>query len=276
MKRAVIFIIACLVTASLIAACSASKADGADKAQSASADNTITAGKPAPIRALEQQGLKIEGKFKAPDGLTGYAASFRGRPVAVYLMPGSNHAIVGTMIDGQGQDLSSAPLERIVVNPKNQKAWAQLQHATWVTDGSKDAARTIYMFTDPNCPYCHQFWRMARPWVKSGKVQIRHVLVGILKPSSMPKAASILAADDPSQALDRSEQEYEGGGIKALDNPPADVEKQIHMNTSLMKSLGFYATPTIVYRDEDGNVSVTQGVPQGQQAMTEVMGSATP
>lgn len=259
MKYVASLIIVCLFAALPLAAWSADTTD-----------------KPAPIRALEKQGLDIKGSFKAPDGLTGYAASYQGSPVAVYVTPGSKHAIVGTLVDGQGNDLSTPELKRLVVNPKLQNTWGQLKDTTWVADGPDSAPRTIYMFTDPNCPFCHQFWKVARPWVKAGKVQIRHVLVGLLKPSSLPKAAAILDASDPSAALKHSEQHYEQGGIEALKNPSAKLVKEIGSNTDLMKSLGFFATPTLIYRDEDGHVSVKQGVPQGQKAMTEVMGSAKP
>ena len=48
----------------------------------------------------------------------------------------------------------------------------------------KDAPGTVYVFTDPNCPYCSKFWADARPWVDSGAVVLRHVMVGILTPTS--------------------------------------------------------------------------------------------
>ncbi len=51
-------------------------------------------------------------------------------------------------------------------------------------DGKDNAPKIIYMFSDPNCPYCNRFWQLARPWVDSGKVQIRHIMVGILSHDS--------------------------------------------------------------------------------------------
>jgi protein-disulfide isomerase len=38
-----------------------------------------------------------------------------------------------------------------------------------------------------------KFWQQARPWVESGKVQIRTLLVGVIKPESPATAAAILA-----------------------------------------------------------------------------------
>lgn len=230
---------------------------------------------PAPIRALKQQGLAMHGTFKAPDGLTGYAASYRGSPVAIYLTPDKKQAIVGTMVDGHGDDLSADPLQRLVADSSHQQAWNKLEHTNWVADGSDDAPRTIYMFTDPNCPYCHQFWQAARPWVKAGQVQIRHILVGLLKPSSAPKAATILGAKNPSAELNKSERQYDDGGIKPMSDVPDGLMREIGDNTDLMKSLGLFATPTIFYRNASGNVQVKRGLPQGKE-MIKVMGSPKP
>lgn len=234
------------------------------------------ADRPAPIKALEAQGMTIVDTFDAPDGLTGYAATYHGQPMAVYVTRDGQHALVGTLLDANGNDLSEEPLQKLVANPKYQKAWAQLEDTTWISDGADNAPRIIYMFIDPNCPYCHHFWQMARPWVKAGKVQIRHVLVAILKPDSLPKAAAILSAKDPARKLDYSERHYDEGGIPAMKNPPAHVVSKIGANTDLMQSLGFYATPTLVYKDKNGDVRVKQGVPQGEKDTEAVMGSPKP
>lgn len=230
---------------------------------------------PAPIKALTSEGLKMAGHFKAPNGMTGYAATYQGHPITVYVTPDGQHAIIGTMIDAKGNDLSAAPLKRLVSAPKYQKAWRKLEQSNWIADGSKHAKRIIYMFTDANCPYCHKFWLASRPWVKAGKVQIRHIMVAILRPSSMPKAAAILSASDPSAALARDEHNYDSGGIKPMSDAPADVKAKIKANNRLMKSLGLFATPTIFYHDADGHVAVKQGLPQGK-TFTAVMGGPRP
>lgn len=232
--------------------------------------------KPAPIRALEQQGMTIEDAFAAPGGLTGYAASYQGQPMAVYLLPDGKYAIIGTMVNANGQDVSAKPLEKLVAGPQNEKAWSRVQDATWVADGASEAPQVVYMFMDANCPYCHQFWRNARPWVKAGKVQIREILVALLKPSSLPKAAAILSSGNPVSALRHAEQNYAKGGVEPMGKPPAGIVRKIGDNTELMRSLGYFATPTLLYRNADGHVQVKQGVPQTQQAMAEVMGSPKP
>ena len=72
--------------------------------------------------------------------------------------------------------------------------------ARWIADGRESAPRTV--FTDPNCPYCNKLWADARPCVDAGKRQLRHVMVGILTPTSAGKAAALLGAKDPAAAMD--------------------------------------------------------------------------
>ncbi|WP_253272865.1 thiol:disulfide interchange protein DsbG [Halomonas sp. PR-M31] len=111
---------------------------------------------PAPVQALEKQGLTVHERFEAPAGLTGYAASVQGREVAVYVTEDGQHAIVGTLLDAQGNDLSAKPLARLVGGPQDAALWQQLEKSTWIADGDDDAKRVLYTFTDPNCPYCHR------------------------------------------------------------------------------------------------------------------------
>lgn len=237
-----------------------------------SATNTAL---PAPIAALSARGLEVADKFDAPSGLTGYAATFQGKPIAIYLTDDKQHAIVGTMIDAQGKDITTELLQRIVSGPQAEKAWAQLESAAWVRDGSKDAETVIYEFTDPNCPYCHKFWQAARPWVEAGQVQIRHVLVGVIKPDSVPKAATILAADNPEAALTRNEHNFQHGGIKIADNIPDTARQKVAANSALMESLGYFATPTILYQTKNGEIGVKQGMPQGAE-IQKIFGGPKP
>lgn len=231
--------------------------------------------RPAPVAALEQQGMTVTGQFDAPGGLTGYAARYRNRPIAIYVTPDSEHAVIGTLIDAQGRDLSTEPLQRLAAQTQDQDIWPRVEDSDWVADGSDQAERVVYMFTDPNCPYCHQFWQAARPWVEAGRVQIRHVLVGILKPSSEGKAAAILGADDPAAALARGERNYDSGGVTPLDNIPDEQAAKVNANNQMMQSFGLFATPAIVYHDSDGEVVVKQGLPQGAE-LKRIMGSPEP
>ena len=219
---------------------------------------------PAPIKALEKQGITVVGTFDAPGGLTGYAGMVEQQPIVVYLTADQKYAIVGPMIDGKGTNLSQQPLEKLVMKPMTERIWKDLEKSTWVTDGKRTAPRVVYAFTDPNCPYCNKFWNDARPWIASGKVQVRHIMVGILGPTSPGKAAAILAAKDPQAALAQHEKSHAQGGVKPLGQIPAKVRTQLTGNEQLMQALGAQATPTIFYKDASGNLQTMQGAPSAE------------
>ncbi|MFH1818697.1 MAG: thiol:disulfide interchange protein DsbG [Pseudomonadota bacterium] len=226
---------------------------------------------PAPIKALEAQGVEVMGTFKAPGGLTGYAGMIEQQPLAIYLTADGKQAIVGSMIDGKGNNLSQKPIEKLVSKPMTDRVWKQLEQSTWIGDGKTDAPRIVYTFTDPNCPYCNKFWNDARPWITSGKVQLRHVMVAILSPTSPGKAAAILNAADPQAALTQHEQQHAAGGVKPLSQIPEKIRAQLDANQKLMQKLGTSATPTIFYKDASGKLQKMQGAPSGEM-LTKILG----
>ena len=93
---------------------------------------------------------------------------------------------------------------------------------------------------------------------------MRHVIVGILGPTSPGKAAALLFAPDPQAALALHEQQHRGGGIKPLAQVPVNIRSQLETNQDLMQQLGFSATPTL-YKDADGNLQTLMGAPSGEK-----------
>lgn len=106
-------------------------------------------------------------------------------------------------------------------------------------------------------------------------MQIRHIIVGILKADSVAKAATILAADDPKAAFNRGERNYDHGGIEVADDIPDTARKKVAKNNELMNALGYFATPTILYKQANGAVAVKQGLPQGSENIA-IFGSPIP
>ncbi|CAM4054540.1 Thiol:disulfide interchange protein DsbG [Pseudomonas reidholzensis] len=217
---------------------------------------------PKAIQQLQAKGAVIKGSFDAPNGLRGYAAEYQNNGLALYLTADGKHVLVGSLFDEQGQDLSAEPLEKLVYAPMSKAVWAKLDNSAFISDGKADAPRTLYVFSDPNCPYCNLFWQQARPWVESGKVQLRHIMVGIIREDSPGKSAALLAAKDPAKALQQHEQAGKASTLKALDTIPAQVQQKLDSNMALMEELGLAATPAIFYLDEQGRLQNQQGAPQ--------------
>ncbi|MCX5510345.1 thiol:disulfide interchange protein DsbG [Pseudomonas sp. BJa3] len=217
---------------------------------------------PKAIQQLQAKGAVIKGSFDAPNGLRGYAAEFHNNGIALYLTPDGKHVLVGSLFDEQGKDLSAEPLEKLVYAPMSKAVWAKMEKTAWIQDGKVDAPRTVYLFSDPNCPYCNMFWQQARPWVESGKVQLRHIMVGIIREDSPGKSAALLAAKDPAKALQEHEKAGKASTLKALDKVPEAVQKKLEANLALMEELGLAATPAIFYQDEQGQLQSQQGAPR--------------
>ena len=225
---------------------------------------------PAAIKKIEAKGAKIVGSFDAPSGLKGYAAQYQNRGMALYLTPDGN-VLVGNLYDADGKDLSMAPLQKLVYEPMAKQVWANMEKSNWIEDGKKDAPRIVYLFSDPNCPYCNMFWEQARPWVDSGKVQLRHIMVGIIREDSPGKSAALLAAKDPQHALHEHEKAGKASTLKALSKIPADVQAKLDANAQLMTDLEVSATPAIFYLDEDGNLQQQQGAPSPEK-LVQILG----
>lgn len=233
--------------------------------------------RPAALQALEKQGVTIVGTFPAPGGLTAWAGYIGQRPLSLFVTPDGKHVIAGTLVDARGEEVAEAALEKAVRGPMTDGAWSKLEASHWIEDGKKGAPRTVYVFTDPNCPYCNKFWSDARPWVDSGKVVLRHVMVGILTPTSADKAAALLADRNPAAALAAYERGHAAqnsktlatgrarplgdDGLKPLEDIPPTIQEQLAANEKLMASLGLRATPAMAWRDANGTMQVRTGAP---------------
>ncbi len=227
--------------------------------------------RPPILDTIEQQGLRIVGEMQVPGGLRAFAAKAGAQPVALYLTPDNQHVIVGTLVDAYGQDMAAEQLKTLLEAPIAAEGWQKLEQSAWVRDGREDAPRVVYTFTDPNCPYCNKFWHAARPWVEAGKVQLRHVMVGVIRQDSPGKAAAILEAKSPEEALTRNETAQGEDRISPLQSIGSETLAKLESNASLMTELGFGGTPAIIYRNDDGTIATVSGLPQGG-ALDAVLG----
>ncbi len=133
--------------------------------------------------------------------MKGYLGKYQG--YGRHHLPDSDgkHAISGYMYNEKGENLSNTLIEKEIYAPAGREMWQRMEQSHWLLDGKKDAPVIVYVFADPFCPYCKQFWQQARPWVDSGKVQLRTLLVGVIKPESPATAAAILCLQRSRKTL---------------------------------------------------------------------------
>ncbi len=135
--------------------------------------------------------------------------------------------------------------------------WQRLNHARWFTQGS--GPHIVYLIFDPNCPYCHLLIHELQPLIKPDRLSIRYVPVGFLEPSSAGKAAAILEAKNPLNALWKNEKGFtEKGHEGAIQEilPSTTTEKALHNNLAILEATGQKTVPTMVYQDSHGKTQI--------------------
>ncbi|MDY0889491.1 thiol:disulfide interchange protein DsbG [Kosakonia sp. CFBP8986] len=226
---------------------------------------------PAPVKAIEKQGITIIKSFDAPGGMKGYLGKYQEMGVTIYVTPDGKHAISGYMYDEAGTNLSEKLFNQELYGPAGRELWQRMEKADWILDGQKTAPRVIYVFADPYCPYCKQFWQQARPWVESGKVQIRTLMVGVIKPESPAAAAAILSAKDPAKNWHEYEQSNGKMTLALPKTIPPAIMRSLNLNQKIMDDLGANATPAIYYMNEENVLQQAVGLPDAEKLKT-IMG----
>ena len=129
--------------------------------------------------------------------------------------------------------------------------------SSWIRQGS--GKRIVYMFFDPNCPYCHNVYDNLQPIINDRPdLQFRWVPLGMLTDSSKGKAAAIIQAKDPLKAFHHSENNYgllnidNGGGIMPAKHVTQKTETILLQNLSILQGNNLYGIPIVVFQADDG------------------------
>lgn len=222
-------------------------------------------------RALATNGVQITGSLDAPAGFEGFVANYQGRPLPVYALPDRKHIVIGTLLDLQGHDLTSAAMTKSTSSAFGDTQWKELAGSTWFAEGDPRGTRIVYAFEDTRCPYCHKLWEASQPYLKNSHVQVRTILVAVIAPESLPEAANILDAKDPAAAWNKNEEHF-GTNPPPGDSASAAAVAKVRANTELFQKLGFMGTPSVVWKDAQGKIHSHQGAPRDQQELDDIFG----
>lgn len=218
---------------------------------------------------LEKEGFKFIQQIEAPAQMTGWAGHMDQNPATVFISNDQKYYIVGDLYDKNGKNLTLPALEKHVKGPVLDEVWKSLEKSSWIQDGNSKAPQVVYVFADPNCPYCHTFWKKARPAVDAGKLQLRHIMVGVIRPKSKGQAAALLSSKNPEQVFKDFNQSGGKKPITGLKNIPPALSAKLDQNAMLMEKYGFFATPGMVWKDSHGNFKSHQGALQDLKVIFE-------
>ena len=177
--------------------------------------------------------------------------------MALYLTADGKDVIAGNLYDAQGNDLSTAPLEKLVYAPMARKSGPRWKTAAGSRTAIKRPAHRLPV-QRPQLPVLQHVLGTGPPVGQGRQVQLRHIMVGIIREDSPGKSAALLAAKDPQKPCKNTKpparQQAQGAG-----KIPAEVEAKLDANMKLMDELELSATPAIFYLDDKGGLQQQQG-----------------
>lgn len=203
--------------------------------------------------------------FEGPSGLTGVVTVENGRKGVVW-MTADGAVLLPMAVSATRENLTEKAMTEQgltpVVDAEKALTEAARAEAKGILSGTAGPIMTVFM--DPNCIFCHKLFKDFQPQVKAGKVRIRYVMIGFLKPNSLAKSAAILNAKDPLAALTRDELNFdeknEEGGAKPDDKSLSRWRETLDANGRILAEMGPVSTPAIL-ACTNGKVELIRGAP---------------
>lgn len=227
--------------------------------------------------------------FPVAMGMNGYVVQIGdSRDVLIYTSKSGRHFFIGGLFTAQGVNLSkkyakeylpAAQLAASSPSPSAASVYKAIQKTTWFALGSHKAPKILWVGFDPNCIFCHETFDRLLPYIRKGEVQLRIMPVGFLKPSSLPKAVTILESKHPAKAWTYDEAHFnvatEEGGIRPLAHLSPEVSAEVRANWAWMNRNGYYGTPLLVWQNTDGKAVVQDGMPMSMKTVISDIGSSS-
>lgn len=222
-------------------------------------------------------------QFPAPTGLAGVVVQGNepgSRQVIGWATSDYEHLLIGNIFDRLGNDLSQkAHDEYAVLQPIGTAEFLRhVSEASAVTQFT-DGARTLYIFADADCVYCHALFQdvaQLKDAFERASVRVRWIMVGTQSRESAQRGAAILSQGFAGLALNslHYDNARSVGGVE----PVAEERylEQIEANTRLLmqSSTASKATPTLIWQSSRG-LQVAVGAPT-QQALRAILDDIQP
>ena len=213
--------------------------------------------------------------FPGPDGLVGAIVVGRSASRGIVWLTPHGEAVIsgGVLRDRDGRDLTRVAMRSRGMLLSPAAVWAQAGDRVHrgILLGRSGPLMTVLF--DPDCADCRELYHALSPAVTSGRVRVRYLLVGMLKPGSAARAAraaraaSILATARPAEALAINEATYAAGraegGFPIAATPGAVFIRAVAANNALLARAGATGTPATYYCTRASRkVMVMFGVPR--------------
>ncbi len=194
---------------------------------------------------LKQFGQVQEVKLSPVKGLYEVAIQQGNRQIAAYVDFSKKLIIAGRIFDVASRKMiTPLPTEKPMKLSKAQ--FERLKPDDSLIMGNRNGSKHIYVFTDPNCPYCKRLHGELKKLVSMEPdlaICIKMNPLRMLHPGAYDKARIILA----SGSLDMLDKAFAGGKLPAPGEK--DSKKPVDETIRLAESLGIKGAPALVFPD---------------------------
>ena len=207
------------------------------------------------------------------------SAKNNGRKALAFGDTNNQYLILGNVLDKKGTNLTQTYTQKYILPDMLNKAFTELKNTTTFTQGSTKAKHQVTIVADPNCIYCHLLYKELQPQISKGNLQVNWLIVGILKPDSISKAAAILAGTTNAEKIANLQQDeehfnlkQEEGGISNLskNKTTAALTKAVENNSKFLIDSGYEGTPVMFFKDKNGKPRAISGYVKGK-ALTDAI-----
>ncbi len=247
---------------------------------------------PEVLKRILVPGMNVSQQFTAQSGLTGWVLSSDDNHTLVYTTADEQTLITGTLLDNQGNNLSEFYTKRYLPEADFAllaQAHSIAQHSVAQNSNAEqgetepgqqssmppsstqsrseqsqnahdDGSSALYVFFDPNCPFCHFAWQALEVYQQQG-AEIRWIPVAYLQPDSRIKAAAVLQAKHPAQVL-RASMLQQAAWPMSEKEASKQSDQALSFNMQLMKRFALQGTPAFVWLDSEQQLQSYSGMPK--------------
>lgn len=197
---------------------------------------TVTQGIQKTFPHLSFEILKVEeSELK---GLCQVRVKNNGRIHLVYTDPRGEFLITGNLFDTKsGKNLTQENLQ--VLNRLGPEDLKQLESLVAFSLGK--GKRTIFLVTDPQCPYCKQAENLLKKWLDKEDLTVRFILFPLESyKGSKEQSISVICDNKGVEGFD--------SGYRS-DNQCNEGIKKIEATALFMRNKGITSTPTLIFSD---------------------------
>lgn len=200
-----------------------------------------------------------------------------------YVLPEGKGYFIGTLFDRRGNNITMRQLMRYKTDKnaavdelnvsamkpaekaksKAEKLYADIEDTYWLSIGQKNAPY-IYVFIDPDCPHCKEYFTRLSDYIETGRLAVRLIPVGgtVL---AQRKAAKWMQMETPQLAF----LKHLNGDRQILQPDGSENLSAVIHNINTHIKYKFNINPFTVYAAKDGKIRLIKGPAQNIQAILD-------